>query len=613
MTRDAFDNEQGETHPHQRAPQTAQPRLEHGSIEHTQRDRENHARPHHADVRRRSFSETDRGASASPRPATVAGCRVPDARNASPGAPDAERLPRRGRNGKPLKQRNPNFITRMVNQWFNRLMGAMSTRTLGGQEEVYEAHRTTRDYVWNTIGIGIWGMIFPFLTIVVTQLVGVEQAGMFSLAFVTATLLMIVANYGARTYQVSDVDELHSFSDYQVNRWITCAVMVGAGLLYCFIRGYDGSMLVISIGVYLYRMVDGLADVYEGRLQQMDKLYLAGISQAFRSLVAFVVFSACLLVTRNVGAASIAMAIAAAGTFVVLTFPLALFETPKSQRASYGSIVTLFKHCFPLFLALFLYALIDNMPKFVMEGVLPYDTQLYFNAMYFPAQGILLTVGFIYKPLLVRMANVWADPAKRKRFDLIIIAIFGVVLVLTGVTAFFVGWIGIPLMSFLYGVDFEQFRGLFYIMLAAGGITAAIDFLYQTITVLRRQKSVTKLYLITFGFSLFVPVLLVNFTGLPGAVIGYLIVMCILLVLLIWEYGRIRMELSRQANAEAAIGEQKGRHQRPSALRDERERRERVKSKWGSHAYKGPAGTAPNRACDDERGREDEDLTHRRA
>ena len=95
-------------------------------------------------------------------------------------------------------------------------------------------------------------------------------------------------------------------------------------------------------------------------------------------------------------------------------------------------------------------------------------------------------------------------------------------------------------------MDFEQFRGLVYIMLAAGGLTAAIDFIYQTITILRRQMAVMKLYLITFGFSLFVPVLLVNFTGLPGAVIGYLIVMCILFTLLIWEYGKIRLQLMRE-------------------------------------------------------------------
>lgn len=499
-------------------------------------------------------------------------------------APEHDRHTQRGQANHKEKNKKPNVIKRTVNGWCNRLLGAVSKGTLSGQEEAYAAHRTSRDYVWNTIGFSVWGMVFPLLTIVVTQLVGVEQAGMFSLAFVTGMLLMIVANYGVRTYQVSDVHEAHSFSDYQVNRWITCACMVVVGVVYCLVRGYDQQMFLISLGVYLYKMIDGLADVYEGRLQQMDKLYLAGISQAFRSIVVLIVFSACLLVTRDLGISSIAMAMAAAASFVVLTFPLALFETPKSRHWTTGNVLMLFKQCFPLFIALFLYALIDNMPKFVMEGVLSYDNQLYFNALYFPAQGILLTVGFIYRPLLVRMANVWADPEKRKRFDLIIVVILAVVVVVTAITALIMGWIGITLMSFLYGIDFEEFRGLCYIMLAAGGVTAAIDFLYQVVTVLRQQKSVTKLYLITFGFSLFIPILLVNFTGLPGAVIGYLIVMCILLVLLISEYLRIRIEFSRQEQAEAeAMAAREARQRRPSEVRAEREHRQQVLEKRGTH------------------------------
>lgn len=459
----------------------------------------------------------------------------------------------RARQGEAAKKpHKPNFITRQVNHWCNRLLGAVSERSLAAQDEQYAAHRTTRDYVWNSVGIGAWGMVFPILTVVVTQLVGVEQAGMFSMAFVTGMLLMFLANYGVRTYQVSDLDERHSFSDYQLNRWITCAIMVIVGVAYCSIRGYASDMFTISLGVYVYKMVDGLADVYEGRLQQVDKLYLAGISQAFRSIIVLIAFSLALLVTHNLAVACIVMAVAAIITFVVLTFPLALFETPKSRRVNPSSVATLFKNCFPLFLALFLYALIDNMPKFVMEGVLSYDNQLYFNALYFPAQGILLTIGLIYKPLLVRMAEAWNEPEKRRKFDLIIVAIMGVIVAYTGVTALVMGWIGIPIMSFLYGLDFEQFRGLLFIMIAAGGVTAGIDFLYQVITVLRRQRAVTKLYIITFGFSLFVPILLVNFTGLPGAVIGYLIVMCILFVLLVSEYISIRLGFSKETEGEEA-------------------------------------------------------------
>ena len=480
----------------------------------------------------------------------------------------------RGAGRKPRKQ---GFIAKTVNRWCNRLLGAVSERSFSGQEE-YAAHRTTRDYVCNTAGIAAWGMVFPVLTVVVTQLVGAEQAGMFSLAFVTGTLLMFLANYGVRTYQVSDLDEAHSFADYQLNRWVTCIVAVAVGIGYCTLRGYADQMFTISVGVYLYKIIDGLADVYEGRLQQADKLYLAGVSQAFRSVAVLVIFSLALLVTRNLPVACIAMAVTAIASFIVLTMPLALMETAKSRRVSPGSVAALFKRCFPLFLALFLYALIDNMPKFVMEGVLSYDNQLYYNALYFPAQGILLTIGLIYKPLLVRMAEAWADPKKRRRFDLVVVAILVVIVALTGVTAFVMGWIGIPVMSFLYGLDFEQFRGLCFIMIAAGGVTAAIDFLYQVITVLRRQKSVMRLYVITFGFSLFAPILLVNFTGLPGAVIGYLIVMCILFVLLVGDYIGIRLDL-KEKMAAALNSQQLATRRRPSEARAAREHREAVLAK----------------------------------
>ena len=40
----------------------------------------------------------------------------------------------------------------------------------------------------------------------------------------------------------------HSFSDYQLNRWITCAIMVAVGFAYCSIRGYASDMFTISRG-----------------------------------------------------------------------------------------------------------------------------------------------------------------------------------------------------------------------------------------------------------------------------------------------------------------------------------------------------------------------------
>lgn len=471
-----------------------------------------------------------------------------------------------GKTRAPRRPRRPNPLAVLLNSWWDRLLGAVTDGGFSQQEEEYAAHRTSRDYLWNTVGLTAWGMVFPALTVVVTQLSGVERAGMFSLAFVTAHLLFYLGGYGVRTYQVSDLDGAHSFADYQIHRVLTCALMLVAGYLYCLLRGYGAEMLALSLGVYAYKAVDALGDVYEGRLQQRDKLYLGGISQTVRSVFALVVFSVLLVVTGSLVTASIGMAVAALVTFLFVTFPLALLETPKSSPASAASVARLFKQCAPLFVALFMYALVDNMPKFVMEGALSYDNQLYFNALYFPAQAVLLTAGFLYKPLLVRMAATWADVTKRHRFDLFILAMMAIIAGIALAAAAVMNWIGIPVLGVLYGLDFEQHRALAAVMVAAGGVTAGIDFLYQVITILRRQKVVTELYVITFGFSLLILLLLVNMTGLEGAVIGYLVVMSILFVLLVREYVSVRIAYARhpeqaagtKAEAEQGAGAARG-------------------------------------------------------
>ena len=460
-----------------------------------------------------------------------------------------------GRWTRDKRYRSVNPVRKLINDWFDRVMGAVSDGSLADQEEEYGAGRTKRDFMWNSIGQGAWGVVFPFLTIVVTQLSGVELAGMFSFAFVLANLLYILANYGVRTYQVSDLDEYHSFSDYQVNRIATCVIMMIVGFLICRIVGFDGDMGTMCMGIFAYRAVDALGEVYEGRLQQVDKLYLGGVSLAVRSVAAFAVFSVFLIVTGSLPLASIAMAVAALVTFLFVTFPLTLFETPRSMPPSLRSIGILFRECFPVFLALFLYAVIDNMPKFLMEGTLSYDNQLYFNVLYFPAQGILLTAGLIYKPLLLRLTEAWDDPDDNRTFNIIMIAIFVAIVVITVVTLVVMGWIGVPIMSMLYGVDFEQFRTLLYLMIIAGGVTAAIDFIYQVITVQRRQGTVMKLYVLTFVFSVVSTLVLINTFGLMGAVIAYLAEMCFLLLAITLQFANIRIRRHKTPSTVEGVGQ----------------------------------------------------------
>lgn len=429
----------------------------------------------------------------------------------------------------------------IINGWWERLFSAVFGGTWDEQPRMYESGRSGRDYLLNTVGSVAWGALFPLLTVVATQLSGAERAGHFTMAFTTATLLLYVGNYGVKTFQVSDLEETESFSSYRAHRFITCFIMLALGFAYCAIRRYDREMWLISAGAYGFRAIDALADTYEARLQQQDKLYLAGVSQAVRSVLGVTFFSLLLLITKSLVVASIGMAVAALASFVLLTAPLTRLETPRPRPAATIEIKELFVECFPSFLALFLFALIESIPKYAMEGVLPYESQVYFSAIYFPAQAMLMMVGFVYRPQLVRLATIWTDPHKRLRFDLIVGAMLAVCGAVTLAGLAFARWVAVPLGTLLYGTSFEPFRNAQYLMIIAGGLSAAIDFLYQIITVLRQQALATRIYLVATVLVIAMSVILVRLYGFDGAVWSYLGVMAALFGALGGQYIFIRM------------------------------------------------------------------------
>lgn len=438
------------------------------------------------------------------------------------------------------RSRRFHFLRDIINSWWERLFSTVFGGNWDTQAQLYDSGRRGSDYLLNTLGSVCWGALFPILTIVSTQVIGPEEAGKFNMAFTTATLLLYLGNYGVKTFQVSDIDEMHSFASYRIQRLLTCLLMLLCGFGFCALHGYSQEMVLISAGAYGFRAVDALADVYEGRLQQADKLYLAGISQAVRSAFAVLCFTVLLVLTRSLVHASIALAIAGILTLFLLTIPLTRLETDTPRPARMIEIHELFTECFPAFLALFLFALIEAIPKYAMEGVLPYESQVVFSAIYFPAQAILMVVGFVYRPQLVRLANIWADTNKRARFDLIVVAMLVVSVLITLAGLAFAKWLAVPLNSLLYATDFEAYRTAQYLMIIAGGMTGIIDFLYQVITVLRQQALATRIYLVVTALITVASIVLVRLVGFMGAVWSYFGAMAILLGALLVLYLLVR-------------------------------------------------------------------------
>ena len=434
----------------------------------------------------------------------------------------------------------------LLHHWRERIAEARRSGSFADQAGQYASGQTVRDFAFNAVGQTAAGSFFFLISIIATHLSGTEQAGMLSLAITIGVLLMYVGSYGVRAYQVSDVHEMQSFNDYQIQRAITCAAMLAIGLAYCLLRGYDGTMMAICMGVVLFRALDALADVYEGRLQQKDKLYLAGISQTVRYVAAFVVCTLVLVITRRLAWACFAMALGEGAAMLAVTLPLTFFETERSYPWSKRAVRELFAQCLPVFLALFLYNVLESMPKFAMEGALAYENQLYYLALNATSQMVFVLAGLVYRPQLVRLAALWAQPDQRRRFDLTVLGLFGVNAAIAAAIALVMSLFGIRLMGLAYGLDFEQYRPLVMVMCAEGALCATADLLYQIITLLREQQSITKLYLIALVFAAPVAMLLVRFAQLAGAVLANLVIMAILVVLLVYEYLSIRKRLAEK-------------------------------------------------------------------
>ena len=91
---------------------------------------------------------------------------------------------------------------------------------------------------WNMMSSGINSVVSMFLLLVVTRVVGVAEAGIFSLGFSTSQMLLTIGNYGMRNYQVTDLNNKYSMRVYLASRVLTNILMMMIAVAFVFVEGY---------------------------------------------------------------------------------------------------------------------------------------------------------------------------------------------------------------------------------------------------------------------------------------------------------------------------------------------------------------------------------------
>lgn len=387
-------------------------------------------------------------------------------------------------------------------------------------------------YIWFTMGTACFALATLVMTIVISRLLGETQAGMFSVGLSIAQWLVTIAYFEIRTFQVTDVRNEYSFKYYLTLRIVMCIITFLASIIYVAFNNYDIQKLIIILLVCLYKISDSIADTFEGEFQKEDRIDISGKSEFYRVFFSILVLVIAVAVSKNLILSLIIMNVVAYGMIVLLDISIAVKRVSVRMTGDMKRLWELVKMCIPLAVSTFLSTYIINSSKLSVDRVLGDEAQLYYTAVFMPNMVINLFSGIIFKPMQTAMAVNYYEK-KYKNFWHIISKMILIITGFTFVCEVGAYILGIPILSWLYGVNLKEYKLTLLLLLLCGGINAINIIFYYVLAIMRKQKYMTILYIIVCLVSFLIMDTMTGKMGLTGASLGYLILVSLLAALLL--------------------------------------------------------------------------------
>lgn len=382
------------------------------------------------------------------------------------------------------------------------------------------------------MGTACFALATLVMTIVISRLLGETQAGMFSVGLSIAQWLVTIAYFEIRTFQVTDVRNEYSFKYYLTLRIVMCIITFLASIVYVVFNNYDIQKVIIILLVCLYKISDSIADTFEGEFQKEDRIDISGKSEFYRVFFSILVLIIAVAVSKNLILSLIIMNVVAYGMIVLLDISIAVKRVSVRITGDMKRLWELVKMCIPLAVSTFLSTYIINSSKLSVDRVLGDEAQLYYTAVFMPNMVINLFSGIIFKPMQTAMAVNYYEK-KYKNFWHIISKMILIITGFTFVCEVGAYILGIPVLSWLYGVNLKKYKLTLLLLLLCGGINAVNIIFYYVLAIMRKQKYMTILYIIVCLVSFLIMDTMTVRMGLTGAALGYLILVSLLAALLL--------------------------------------------------------------------------------
>lgn len=395
-----------------------------------------------------------------------------------------------------------------------------------------QSNNVVRDsYIWNTLSASIFAMQSAIVLMVITHTTGLEDAGIFSIAYAVGSLMYYIGEYGVRKYQVSDINEEMTFTDYHSHRITACTAMLIVSLGYVangyFRLGYTLYKAYIVLMICLVKVVEAYSEVYFGRFQQVGRLDVSAKTNFYR--ITFGVIGFCIV---QIATGDMAVAMTAWFIFSVialLTSNILVYRNFGTIQFKFrwNKIMKVFLDCLPLFLGYFLLLYVGNAPKYAIDACMSDVDQACYNFIFMPVFAVGMFANFIFNPILVKLAHRW-DEGRIGAFTKIVVRQMFVIAGITLLAVAVALTIGCPVLGFLFNADIMQYKTDLAILMVGGGMLALVNFFSVVVTVMRYQKHLTSGYVVLAVLAWLMANRTVAAYGIRGATILYTVLMAAL-------------------------------------------------------------------------------------
>lgn len=392
-----------------------------------------------------------------------------------------------------------------------------------------------KDYFWNTLGTSLFSFNSLFFMIIVTRFNSLSDAGIFSFAYATAGIINYFALYSGRTYQISNTNEKFTGSLYIVTRYLTAFFALLISIVFVVINGYPLNKAIIIFLLCIVKCLEAVSDVYYGILQGHSKLYIAGKSMTYKSLISVIGFIIIDLLTRN-------LIVSCFYLLIVNIAVLILYDIRNTSKFMHivkvfkkSSIILLLRVSSYTFLFTLTVTVIMNLPRYFIDFFLNDSDQAIYGIISMPATFVMLFSQFILQPSLVSLSNHYKSKEKRN-FNKVVFKISSFILVSMVVILPVAYILGVPVLEFVYGVELSEYTFLLLLVILGSAFYAVSNVLLNSLIVVHCNKEQLYVQVFILIISLVICYFLVNYLGINGGLLSYFSILALQFIVYVFFY-----------------------------------------------------------------------------